>query len=110
MSSDAFKAQLEKFNAEYRAALPGKLAEIDALWARAGGMNGDEVALVDLHRLLHTLAGSAKTFGLASVSTAAREAETALSPHVSGGAALDAAGRTRIAALLETLRQSAPAP
>lgn len=104
MTSDAFKAQLEQFKAEYRAALPAKLANVEALWAKAT----DAAALAELHRLLHTLAGSAKTFGLPEVSTAAREAENALAPLLAGVAGPDATERTRIAALLEALRQSAP--
>jgi HPt (histidine-containing phosphotransfer) domain-containing protein len=121
MDAEAFKAELQKLNAEYRSALPGKLADIDALWARlsashvpgagamdAGAMNN--AALADLHRLLHTLAGSAKTFGLAPVSVAAREAEHALDPCIAAGSAPNAAERVRIAALLEALRRCAAAP
>ena len=103
MSSDAFKAQLAQLNAEYRAALPGKLADIDALWVR----HADAAALTDLHRQLHTLAGSAKVFGIAAVSSAAREAENALSVPVHRGTPPDAAERLRVDGLLEALRQAA---
>lgn len=126
MDADAFKAELAKFNADYRAALPARLDDMDALWARfsasvsagagardVGGMDAaamDAAALADLHRLLHTLAGSAKTFGLAPVSAAAREAEHALDPCIAAGNAPDAAERARIAALLEALRRCAAVP
>jgi HPt (histidine-containing phosphotransfer) domain-containing protein len=58
---------LEELRAEYRAELPGKLAHLKALLARN--------QMKELHRALHTLAGSAGTFGLPAVSEAAREAE-----------------------------------
>ena len=69
MSTDAFKAKLAALNAEYRDALPGKFADIDALWAK----HADARALAELHRLLHTMAGSAKVFGFAALGAAARE-------------------------------------
>jgi HPt (histidine-containing phosphotransfer) domain-containing protein len=62
--------ELEELHAEYRSALPAKVARIDALWR--------ERRMTELHRALHTLAGSAGSFGLREVSEAAREAETYL--------------------------------
>ena len=106
MSTDAFKAQMAQFNAEYRAALPGKLAEIMSLWSRAP----EAAALTELHRLLHSLAGSAKVFGFAGVSTAAREAENAVAPFVKEAAAPGGADSARIAGLLEGLHKAAGAP
>ena len=58
---------LEELQAEYRAELPAKLAHLKALLA-AGRWK-------ELQRALHTLAGSAGTFGLPAVGDAAREAE-----------------------------------
>ena len=58
---------LDELRAEYRAELPGKLAHLKALLAQN--------RMKELHRALHTLAGSAGTFGLPAVSEAAREAE-----------------------------------
>lgn len=103
MNSDAFRAQLAQLNAEYRAALPAKIAVIDALWAR----QADGAALGELHRLLHTIAGSARVFGLAALGVAAREAENALVPLVEAGSLPDADCRARIDALLEAFRQAA---
>jgi len=58
---------LDELRAEYRAELPAKLAHLKALLAQS--------RLKELHRALHTLAGSAGTFGLPAVGAAAREAE-----------------------------------
>ena len=103
MMTDAFKEKLAQLNAEYRDALPGKFADMDALWARYP----DAGALADLHRLLHTMAGSAKVFGFAALGIAAREVENALAPIVKEGGATDAKLHRRIDALLQSLRQAA---
>lgn len=63
-------ASLAALRSEYRAALPARLERIDSLLA-AG-------RLKELERELHTLAGSAGTFGLAAVATAASAAQELL--------------------------------
>ncbi len=76
---------LEELRAEYRAELPAKLAHIKGLL--------HEGRIKELHRALHTLAGSAGTFGLPAVSEAAREAEACCE-----------AGRTeRLAVLIDAI-------
>jgi HPt (histidine-containing phosphotransfer) domain-containing protein len=70
---------LEELHAEYRRELPGKLERLAALWSAR--------QVTELHRALHTLAGSAGTFGLPDLSAAAREAENYLEAC---GPALDA--------------------
>lgn len=102
MTTDAFKEKLAQLNAEYRDALPAKFSEIDALWGRYP----DAGALADLHRLLHTMAGSAKVFGCAALGGVAREAENALAPIVKEGGAPDAQFQQRFDALLQALRQA----
>jgi len=62
--------ELNQLRAEYRRDLPPKLERLRELWT------GQKLA--ELKRALHTLAGSAGTFGLREVSAAAREAETYL--------------------------------
>jgi HPt (histidine-containing phosphotransfer) domain-containing protein len=61
---------LEELMAEYRRELPAKLERLNELWSAR--------KLPELHRALHTLAGSAGTFGLRELSVAAREAEAYL--------------------------------
>ena len=107
MSTDAFREQLAQLNAEYRAALPARLVEIDALWSKASAGGG--APMTELHRLLHSVAGSAKTFGLPAVSAAAREAEHCIEALCGGKAqpaAPSAAGRERAAGLLAALRSA----
>jgi HPt (histidine-containing phosphotransfer) domain-containing protein len=70
---------LDELRAEYRRELPAKVERLNALWSAR--------QVPELHRALHTLAGSAGSFGLREVSEAAREAEHYLDAC---GAALDA--------------------
>ena len=117
MSTDAFREHLAKLNAEYQAALPARLAEIEALWSAASAAPGAAMtepmtkAMTELRRLLHSMAGSAKTFGLPAVGAAAREAEHCIEQFCADGArpgALPtAAERARVAELLVALRSVA---
>ncbi len=106
MKSDVFKQQLEALSAEYRATLPGKLARVDALWQGLSSGEADAGASADLLRELHTLAGSAKTFGLAAVSSTARTAEVFFEPFCAAGAIGPVADRETFSSLLDALRQS----
>ena len=64
------RAQFDALIAEYRTDLPAKLDAMEAL--RSAGR------ITELRRALHTLAGSAGTFGLPEVGDAARAAEECL--------------------------------
>ncbi len=116
MSNDAFRKMMEELSAGYRGSLPEKLAEIEALWSALSGGTEPVARLSDLRRLLHTIAGSARTFGMGEVSTTAKAAETFLDafcgdeadpapacalPAAADGVAFDA--------LLGALRRSATA-
>ena len=84
--------ELDELRAEYRRDLPAKLERLRTLWA--------EQKLAELRRAIHTLAGSAGTFGLKSVSVAAHEAETYLDAC---GPALDNAQKAGFQELLEAI-------
>jgi chemotaxis protein histidine kinase CheA len=101
MDADEFRRQLEELNAEYRKGLPAKLAEIDALWAKSTTID------TGLLRAIHSMAGSAKTFGVKGVSEAAAAAEHYLAPFCERNAKLSSAQRTEFERLLGALRQAA---
>ncbi|MGH8689487.1 MAG: Hpt domain-containing protein, partial [Burkholderiales bacterium] len=61
------RAEFDAIIAEYRATLPQKVSRLEQL-LEAG-------SIAELRRELHTLAGSAGTFGLPQVGAAARAAE-----------------------------------
>ena len=107
MDNDEFKRQMAAFSADYRASLPGKMAEIDALWGMMAGGAKQPEACGELLRKLHTLAGSAKTFGFPEVGTAARAAENFLEPFCGDGAMPQAADREAFGLLLASVRQCA---
>jgi HPt (histidine-containing phosphotransfer) domain-containing protein len=67
---EALEAELAALFSEFRASLPAKLERIESL-AAAGDLKA-------LERELHTLGGSAGTFGLPQVGAAARAAEHAV--------------------------------
>jgi HPt (histidine-containing phosphotransfer) domain-containing protein len=90
------RAELDALLAEYRRDLLPKLARLEEHLA-AG-------RLAELTRELHTLAGSAGTFGLLRVGEAALAAETHLN---SCGATLKGAQRAELERLLAQLRHAA---
>lgn len=88
--------EIDELIAEYRRDVPKKLERIEALAAAR--------RLPELGRELHTLAGSAGTFGLKQLGAAARAAENHLD---SCGASLDAGQRAELERLLAVLRHEA---
>jgi len=105
--ADEIAAELAVLSAEYRARLAPRLDALDALAAQLASGQGADAGLQDLHRELHTIAGSAKTFGLPAVSVAARAGERYLEPFCETGAAPSAAQWSALFALLAALRKSA---
>lgn len=101
MDADEFRRQLEALNAEYRAGLPARLAEIDVLWAKS---NTADAALL---RALHSMAGSARTFGVQGVSEAAAAAEHYLAPFCESGTEPKAEQRAEFERLLHELKRAA---
>ena len=72
------QARLEALRAAYAEHLPDKLAEIETHWQSMRDGEWDDGDARTLHRLVHTLAGSAPTFGFAEVGSRARDAERLL--------------------------------
>ncbi len=108
MSVEEFKQQIEALRTEYRAELPGKLDELDNLWRglASGALKSDRIA--DLRRGLHSLAGSARTFGVSGVGEAAAAAESWLEPFCNRGAVPGPAEQSEFQRLLDALKQTAP--
>jgi len=98
--------EFDELRAEYRSEMPAKLARLDALWARVA--SGDTAAgeLAELRRALHTIAGSAGSFGLPEIGDAARTAENFLESTSN----LGAEQRAEFARLLDALRSAAQPP
>lgn len=74
---EQFQQFLDLQRAEYKRALPEKLAHLQTLWS-AVDAGATPTARADLERLAHTLAGTAGTLGLREVGLAARSLEMLL--------------------------------
>lgn len=104
--AEEFRRRLDALRADYRDRLPGKIAAIHGLWRDAMSGILPPAGLIDLRRELHTLAGSATTFGVAHVSELARTAESLLDPCCARGGLPEAASAAEITRLLDALRRS----
>ena len=107
MTAEAFKRQFEALSAEYRSGLPRKFAELDGLWRDLAGGTAAPDRLADLQRELHTLAGTARTLGVAGVSEAAAAAESFLEPYGKRRKLPPSARHAEFQRLLEALKQAA---
>jgi len=105
--ADDLATALAELAAEYRSNLTPRLDALEALHAELAAGQGDAGRIQDLRRELHTIAGSAKTFGLPAVTDAARAGERFLDPFCDAGKALATAEWAELKTLLEALRQAA---
>jgi chemotaxis protein histidine kinase CheA len=83
-----YQQQLNAICREFRKALPEKIAQIEGLCAECDQTPATADRLRELKRVLHSLAGSARTFGVAGVGEAARAAEQALNADVNESGAI----------------------
>ncbi len=103
----SFEERFAALRRDWRSQLPPKLAEASALMAACRAAPQDDARLADLHRLLHTLAGSAGTFGLDDLGARARAVEHELD-RVMALPVRDTAAFDRAQQLLQELLAHAP--
>lgn len=103
----ALQAKLQVLSDAYAAQLPAKLDQIAQMWLKLPLAGWDDEAFQALHRMVHSLTGSGKTFGFPALSDAARNLEACLKLHAQARSALSAAQRDQIQGLLVKLRQAA---
>jgi HPt (histidine-containing phosphotransfer) domain-containing protein len=108
MTSEAFKQVLEELGAEFRDSLPVRLSEVQQVWSVVAAGPESAVPPMELLRFLHSLAGSAKTFGLPAVTDAAKAAENFLEPFCTQCNSMSAMQREEFERLLAALKQSVP--
>ena len=107
--ADELAAELAKLNAEYRVTLARRLDALDALAVALGAGRAGADGLRELRRALHSISGSAKTFGLPSVSEAARTGEALIAPWCDGRETPQAEDWVALKDLLCALRKAAKA-
>ncbi|MBG6070392.1 Hpt domain-containing protein [Polaromonas sp. CG_23.6] len=108
ITDPSFPAFVELQRADYRAALPQRLAQIELLWHQV--LNGDSAveALTTLERCAHSLAGSGATFGFAGVGNAARDLERTITTLLDTACALTVGTQSQISQAIELLQRSLP--
>lgn len=100
-------AKLKALSDSYAAQLPEKLAQIEQQWRQLPTDSWDDEGFQTLHRLVHSLTGSGKTFGFAALSDAARMLETCLKQIAETKQAPDEEQRNQIQGMMVELRQVA---
>lgn len=100
----SFQDRLQAMQEKFTESLPGRLLEINQAWEQVQSSHGKQESLEFLHRLVHTLTGSAGTFGYQKLSVDLRALEILLkgvihSPETYG---LDEI-RMQIQSMLDTL-------
>jgi chemotaxis protein histidine kinase CheA len=109
VSGEPFTVQLDALRAAYRSSLPAKLAEIHRLWTDLSSSVAVPGRLGDLRRELHTLAGSAKTFGVAGVGEIAAAAESLLEPFCEQSMLPDSTAAAELTRLIDALGHASAA-
>lgn len=104
---EQFQQFLDLQRAEYKRALPEKLAHLQTLWS-AVDAGAAPPALADLERLAHTLAGTAGTLGLREVGLAAKSLEMLLAQAGEGGEGLTPEQQSGISLAMAALQASMP--
>lgn len=104
-ADDDLARELAALGAEYRASLPQRLVDIDAAWRAVE--RGEAAALRTLLRGLHSIAGSALTFGLPELSESAAAAEDWIEPYSERQEAPPAAAHEAFETLLAAVRRAA---
>jgi len=82
--ADELAAELARLSAEYRVTLARRLDALDAILVALSAEQAGADQLQELRRVLHSIAGSARTFGLPAVSEAARAGEALIAPWFDG--------------------------
>lgn len=95
-NSQDIQAKLQALRTAYAAQLPERIADIEASWRALGDACATPEPLHELHRKLHSMAGSAGTFGLPALGEAARSIEQRLKAWLKDSAQLPPAERGAI--------------
>lgn len=107
--ADELAAELARLSAEYRVTLARRLDALDEIAVALSAEQAGTDSLRELRRALHSITGSAKTFGLPSVSEAARAGEALIAPWCEGRATPQAEDWAALKDLLSALRKAAKA-
>jgi len=103
---DDFQSKLKVLHDDYAAHLPEKLEQIEQAWSRLPRREWDDAGFQSLHRMVHSLTGSGKIYGFASLSDVASNLEECLNLLAQKKAIPGAEQRNRIQIFLHDLRRA----
>lgn len=95
--------RLAEIKRSYIAELPAKAADIEAVWRKVQAGDWEPASVHELHRMVHSLAGSGATFGFAALSHSARALEIPINSLAHAETADVVAVRAEIPLLIEAL-------
>ncbi|MFA7279927.1 MAG: Hpt domain-containing protein [Sterolibacterium sp.] len=72
---EELQAKLKVLSDAYAAQLPEKIRQIEQIWSDLPHDSFNEAGFATLHRMVHSLTGSGKTFGFSLLSDVARSLE-----------------------------------
>jgi len=104
-ATDPVEQQLAQLGESFAARLPGRVEEIAGAWNAIAAYGWDADAGKRFHRLAHSLAGAAATFGFAAMSQAARQLELTVEPFLGSVAPLAPEQSAMIVSGLHTLQE-----
>ena len=107
--SAAFQEALKKLAVEFEQSLPQRMASASELLRQCRERPLDGAPLEELHRMMHTMAGSAATFGRQQLGSLAREIEFMLAA-LQGEVSRTATSFDNVATRLDALREEAGVP
>ena len=103
---DDFLHRLKALSDAYAAELPEKIHLIEVTWGNLEHGEWDEAGFQSLHRMVHSVTGSGRIFGLAMLSDAARALENMFDGIVQAKAMPDEEQRNRIRMALSALQKA----
>jgi len=106
-SQSQIEEKLASLQANFKQTLPDKIDKIEQLWNAVISSEANESAVIDCHRMSHTVVGSGGTFGAVVVSSAARELEQALKLIVNKQSNLTSGYKLLVSSLISKLKDIA---
>jgi serine phosphatase RsbU (regulator of sigma subunit)/HPt (histidine-containing phosphotransfer) domain-containing protein len=106
---DAIRVQFETLHQSYIAELPRKILRAREIWDQISDDVWDDAAWHDLHRLIHSLAGSGAIYGFPMISAAARALDIQLKAIVQDARAPGQSQKKELTALLDLVALAAHA-
>ena len=104
---DVVQAKLAKLKQKYGSELPNKISSVEAAFAPALAGPWEEQICATAYRQIHSLAGSAGTYGFTEISEVARAAEALLKQTLETRSPLQEAQKSQVNDLVAKLREKA---